>query len=270
MDLNTYLERICFKDRPRVDLETLISVHRHHLLAIPYENLDVLLKQPLSLDVKRIYSKIVEQGRGGWCYEMNGLLGWALEQMGFDVMRISAGVLRVERGPDAMGNHLMLCVTLDEPWVADVGLGDGTLAPYPLKPHTIEQLGFQYRLEKLEDFWRFHNHHQSTTRSFDFYCQEADENQLVQKCHWLSTDPDSQFTKNLVCQRWTSAGYDIQVGRVSKLITPAGVTEKLIDSADELVESLRRRFDLDVPGVAALWQDIWDRHQEIMARKAIQ
>ena len=26
----------------------------------------------------------VEGGRGGWCYEMNGLLGWALEEVGFD------------------------------------------------------------------------------------------------------------------------------------------------------------------------------------------
>ncbi len=262
MDLDAYFERIGFTDQPSVDLHTLISLQRQHLLSIPYENLDVQLGRLSNLDINRIYAKIVEQRRGGWCYEMNGILQWALEQIGFDVMRLNGGVLRAERGDDAMGNHLVLCVQLDEPWIVDVGLGDGPIGPYPLKPHAAEQQGFSYQLEQLEDCWRFHNHPASTATSFDFYYRQANEDLFAEKCHWLSTAADSPFVKTLVCQRAVPGGYDVQAGRVVKRITSAGEQQHLINSAEELVESLLQRFGLDVPEAATLWDYIARQHEK--------
>ena len=106
---------------------------------------------------------------------MNGLLGWILEHIGFDVMRMSGGVRRVERGDSAFGNHLVLCVLLEEPWIVDVGLGEGPYEPYPLRSHSFTQDGFSYRLERLEDCWRLHNYPGSTAPSFDFRKEPADE-----------------------------------------------------------------------------------------------
>lgn len=262
MELDAYFERIGFTDKPSVDLNTLISLQRQHLLCIPYENLDVQLGRSLDLDINRIYVKIVEQGRGGWCYEMNGILQWALEQIGFDVMRINGGVLRTERGDDALGNHLVLCVQLDEPWIVDVGLGDGPIRPYPLKPHSAEQQGFSYQLEQVEDCWRFHNHPASPAGSFDFYHRQADEDLFAEKCHWLSTAADSPFVQSLVCQRAVPGGYDVQIGRVVKQITCTGEQQHLINSAEELVESLLQRFGLDVPEAATLWDSIARQHEK--------
>ena len=262
MELDAYFERIGFTGQPSVDLNTLINLQRQHLFSIPYENLDVQLGRLPDLDINRIYAKIVEQRRGGWCYEMNGMLQWALEQIGFDVMRISGGVLRAERGDDALGNHLVLCVQLEEPWIVDVGLGDGPIGPYPLKSHAAEQQGFCYQLEQVEDYWRFRNHPASSAGSFDFYYRQADENLFVEKCHWLSTATDSPFVQNLVCQLAVPGGYDTQVGRVAKRITSAGKQEHLINSADELVESLLQRFGLDVPAAATLWDHIAKQHEK--------
>jgi len=261
MKLDAYFERIGFTDQPSVDLNTLIGLQRHHLLSVPYENLDVQLGRPMDLDINRIYTKIVEQGRGGWCYEMNGILQWALEQIGFDVMRINGGVLRTERGNDALGNHLVLRVQLDEPWIVDAGLGDGPIEPYPLKPHAAQQQGLSYRLEQVEDYWRFHNHPASRAGSFDFHDRRADEALFAEKCHWLSTAGDSPFVQNLVCQRAVPGGYDVQVGRVVKRITRAGEKQHLIDSAEELVASLLQRFGLDVPEAATLWNRIAEQHE---------
>ena len=78
MNLDRYLERIDFRDSPSLDLDTLRSLHRSHLAAIPYENLDIHLGRSLQLDLGEMYRKIVLDGRGGWCYEMNGLFAWAL------------------------------------------------------------------------------------------------------------------------------------------------------------------------------------------------
>ena len=133
MDLKAYLDRIGFAGEPRPDLATLSALHRAHLMAIPYESLDVQLGRPLTPDPDAAFEKIVVRRRGGWCYEMNGLFGLALEAIGFRVTRLAGGVMREVLGDVQVGNHLVLRVDLDRPWIADVGFGDGTLEPFPLQ-----------------------------------------------------------------------------------------------------------------------------------------
>lgn len=263
MHLDAYLQTIGFAGEPKPDLDTLRQIHRQHLLTIPFENLDVQLRRPVDLDIQRIYSKIVEGGRGGWCFEMNGLLEWALRETGFDVMRLAGGVLRAEHGDTAFGNHLLLCVQLDQPWIADVGFGDGIFEPVPLRTHTFEQRGFSYHLKQMDEAWRLYNHKSGAAGSYDFRLVPADERCLAEHSAWLSTAPESPFVANLICQKFVPHGYDIQVGRVAKQVTPQGKREWLIDSADELLETLSDRFGLDVPEVASLWDAIVTRHEEI-------
>jgi N-hydroxyarylamine O-acetyltransferase len=261
--IDAYLENIGFIGEPKPDLDTLRQIHRQHLLTIPFENLDVQLHRPVDLDIERIYSKIVEGGRGGWCFEMNGLLAWALRETGFDVMRMAGGVLRADRGDGAFGNHLLLSVQMDQRWIADVGFGDGFFEPVPLRAHTFEQRGFSYQLQQVDDCWRFHNQKSGAAESYDFRLVPAEENRLAEHSAKLSTAAESPFVANLVCQKFVPHGYDIQVGRVAKQVTPQGKREWLIDSADELLETLSDRFGLDVPEVAGLWDAMVARHEEI-------
>ncbi len=111
--LHQYLQRISYGGPLSATLATLRSLQRAHLLAIPFENLDVQLEEEPSLDIDRIYEKIVTGGRGGWCYEMNALFAWALRELGFSVDLIGAAVGREKRGADAEMNHLALIVTLE-------------------------------------------------------------------------------------------------------------------------------------------------------------
>ena len=113
MDLQQYFVRINYHDTPKVDFTTLAQIHHQHLLHIPYENLDVQLGRPLDFDITRIYEKLVINHRGGWCYEMNGLLQWALQEIGFTVTRMSGAVMRASQGDQQLGNHLVLQVDLD-------------------------------------------------------------------------------------------------------------------------------------------------------------
>ena len=71
------------------DLATLKALHRAHLLAIPYENLDVQMGRRRTTSPAEAYEKIVGEKRGGWCYEMNGTFGWALKEAGFKVTRLA-------------------------------------------------------------------------------------------------------------------------------------------------------------------------------------
>jgi N-hydroxyarylamine O-acetyltransferase len=125
MHIDAYLERIAFVGRVRPDLATLTALQRAHLRAISYENLDVQLGRPVTIERAPIFEKMVVNRRGGWCYEMNGLFGWALAELGFRVTRSAGAVMREVSGDSSIGNHLVLKVELEEGiFLGDVGFGD--------------------------------------------------------------------------------------------------------------------------------------------------
>ncbi|MEQ9002795.1 MAG: arylamine N-acetyltransferase [Pseudomonadales bacterium] len=269
--LDGYLARIGFAGTPRVDADTLVAVHRAHLRAIPYENLDVQLGRPVGLEVDGIFTKLVVGRRGGWCYEMNGLLGWALEAMGFPVTRLSAGVMRAERGDAALGNHLALWVHLDEPWLADVGFGDGTLEPVPVRAGRFRQGALEFALEALpQGWWRLHNHPHGAAASFDFRLAPADTGLLTSQCQFLQTSLESPFTRVAVVQRHVDGGLALLRGRVLKLVRAgrAGtveVTRREVADQREYLGVLRDWFDLTPPDPDRLWARVAAQHAAYLA-----
>ena len=261
-DLDRYLERIGYSGPFAVDAATLRVLHRDHLRAIPYENLDVQLGRPLTLDIERIYDKIVTRRRGGWCYEMNGLLAWALRTAGFSLTEIAAGVMREERGDEAFGNHLALIVHLERDYLADVGFGDGLLEAVALEEADIEQGPLKFRLERRDAEWRFLNHPEGGARSFDFSQTPADRALLARKCQWLQSAPESPFVLNAVCQIHTSGGLAMLRGRSLKTITRAGVTQRILSDAADYSRTLSSVFKLDIPEGEQLWSRILARDEE--------
>ena len=269
--LDAYLARIGFAGTPRADADTLVAVHRAHLRAIPYENLDVQLGRPVSLDIDAIFAKLVVGRRGGWCYEMNGLLGWALQAMGFTVTRLCAGVMRSARGDAALGNHLALWVHLDEPWLADVGFGDGTLEPVPVRAGRIRQGGLEFALEALpEGWWRLHNHPHGAAASFDFRLAPADGGLLARQCQFLQTSPESPFTRVAVVQRHVDGGLALLRGRVLKQVRMGRggtleVTRREVADQDDYLGVLRDGFDLIPPEPDRLWARVAAQHAAYVA-----
>lgn len=270
MDLAAYFDRIGYAGEARPDLATLRAVHRAHLLTVPYENLDIQLGRPVTTDPEAAFDKIVRRRRGGWCYEMNGLLGAVLTQIGFKVTRMSGAAMRDIKGDRAIGNHLVLLVDLDgEPWIADTGFGDGALEPFPLREAAFQIGGFAFSLEKLDArWWRFHNHPFGGAKSFDFQVGPADPAVLAEKCQWLQTAPDSGFVLNAVAQRFCGDEILQLRGRVLNRVRPSGKVERTLASADEFVAVLADDFGLDLPEAADLWPRILARHEQVMAAAA--
>ena len=270
MNVEAYLQRIGLSRRPAADLVGLTALHRAHLLAIPYENLDVQLGKPVTIERPQIYDKIVNRRRGGWCYEMNGILGWALAELGFKVTRATGSVMREAMGDASNGNHLVLRVELPEGlYLADVGFGDGPRDPIPVATGAFHSHGFDFGLSRLDQqWWRFRNDPRGGAPSFDFNLDAADESLLAAKCDFLQSAPASVFVQNLVVQRHKPYGLEILRGKVLRTLRPDAQSEREIGSADELVATLRNVFDLDVPEAAALWPRIEARHAEVLAQKS--
>ena len=261
MKLDDYLARIEYLGPVAPTLACLTEIHRQHLLTIPYEDLDVQLGRALNLDIERTFEKVVVRRRGGWCYELNGLLGWALEEIGFEVTRLLGGMLRSLRGDDAMGNHLVLRVELDGPVIADTGMGDGVLEPMRLEAGSGVQADRQFRFEELEDgYWRFHNHPGTAPADFDFVpACTADQDRLARVCGNLQND--SIFTKNLICmQPDGTGGRKALIGRALAL---PGEEKRLLESADDLCDALATVFGLRDPEFRSLWPQVVARHAEL-------
>lgn len=264
MDIAAYFRRIGFDGAPDADLSTLRQLQRAHLAHIPYENLDVQLGRPVTPDPKDAFAKLVTGGRGGWCYEMNGLFGWALDAIGFRVMPMTGAVMRAERGSSAIGNHLVLAVHLDQPYLVDVGLGDGPSEPIPLREGSYLHGWRTLRLERLLDgWWRFHNSKNAFAPSFDFQHQPADWDRLRQRCHWQQTSPDSRFVQNAICLRHAPNAIIALIGRVLKTVDEGGVTDRLVASEEDYAETLATGFGIRLTQVGELWSRVGRRHEEL-------
>jgi N-hydroxyarylamine O-acetyltransferase len=135
IDLDRYFARIGYSGSPRPDLATLRALTELHPAAIPFEAVDVFLGRPVDLSLHAIQAKLVAGGRGGYCFEQNGLLQRVLDALGFQVEGLIARVLWM-RPPDAPPlplTHMALRVTIEsERWLADVGFGS-CVAGAPLR-----------------------------------------------------------------------------------------------------------------------------------------
>ena len=125
-----YLERIGADAPTSLDLASLTTLIRAHLMAVPFENLDVFHQRPVRTSLEWSIPKIVDRRRGGWCFEVNGAFGALLGALGFEVRHIGAAVLL--DGPNSTLDHLCLEVRLDQPYLVDVGFGDTFITPLEL------------------------------------------------------------------------------------------------------------------------------------------
>jgi N-hydroxyarylamine O-acetyltransferase len=267
LNLQAYLDRIHFEGVAKPDLDTLTRVHRGHVENIPYENLDVQFVRKVTRDPQAIFDKIVTRRRGGWCYEMNGLMDWALREIGFKVTRMAGGVTRNLRGDEVVGNHLVLWVHLDRPYLADVGFGDGLIEPIPIAAGEIRQKFLTFTLEDMgEGWWRFHNDPRGGAPSFDFRMEQAAEELLDQKCAWLQTDPTSGFVQNAVAQRHLPDSLAMMRGRILKIVADDIETREIASAAD-YADTLDRIFGLALPDAQALWPKIEARHRELFPER---
>jgi len=120
--INIYLNKIGYKGNIEMDGKTLQQLQIAHLKSIPYENLDILKKVPLSLDSESLFEKIILNQRGGYCFELNGLYSNLLKSLGFAVTNLAGRFIRNESSLQ-MRRHRILKVRADDGiYICDVGV----------------------------------------------------------------------------------------------------------------------------------------------------
>lgn len=271
--LDAYLERIGLAPPRRPTADALVRIHRAHIDTFPYENLDIQLGRAIRLDETALFEKLVLGGRGGFCFEQNGLLALALEAMGFTVRRLCGGVGHEHRGAEAWFNHLPLLVTLREGrYIADAGLGVGFYDPLPFQQGSHRVGPFNYGLWNIDgDLWRCTIDPRVENLSFDFELDERGLDEFAAKCAELETSPESGFVHTLSVQQPRADHVLVLRARTATVFDPKlpeGKSTRSLDDAEEFAAFLAAEFGLSLPegDTAALWDRACDQHRRWQER----
>ncbi|MBZ5629328.1 MAG: arylamine N-acetyltransferase [Acidobacteriia bacterium] len=261
MNLDAYLRRISYSGPLAPTLETLRALHYAHLLAVPFENLDIHRGVPIALDQQHLFDKIVLRRRGGFCYELNSLFAALLSHLDFQVTLFSARVPIQENRVGPEFDHLTLRVDLDTPWLADVGFGESFIEPLPLLPNAEQfQRDVFYCLDTRDDRWRVlrYSPEPGNRRGvavltdaacewrmlYDFTLQPQRISDFYAMCRHHQTSPESHFTRNRVCSILTPTGRVTLTG--ARLVITEGATRReiAVATSEEYDTALQQYFGI--------------------------
>lgn len=204
LDLDAYFSRIGYTGTREPTLATLEQLQFAHGTSVPFENLDIQLGRPISIDLASIQAKLVKARRGGYCFEQNTLLAAALERLGFGVTLLSA---RVRLGASRILPHTHMLLAVDaegERWLVDVGFGTGgPLAPLPFKPgQVLQQSLWSFRLQEDRGDWVLESLREGAWH--DLYAFTLEPHYPIDfemANHYVSTHPASRFVQTLAVQK---------------------------------------------------------------------
>jgi N-hydroxyarylamine O-acetyltransferase len=207
----------------RLELETpvvappslagLRALQRAHLERVPFENASVLRGEPIVLDAARLVAKIVDRGRGGFCFVLNGAFAWLLDALGYEVALLP-GRFWSSEGLGPPNEHLALRVTLDRAsWLVDAGAGYSFLEPLRLVIGQEQaDLAGRFRIvrpldepDALEVEWQ---HRDGAWRPhYRFEDRPVRLDAFGEICEHLRTSPESPFTRGWICARALTDGW---------------------------------------------------------------
>jgi N-hydroxyarylamine O-acetyltransferase len=251
-DLDRYFARIGYAGPRAATYGVLAALVEHHALAIPFENIDVLLGRSIGLDPPSIEAKMVRGGRGGYCFEHNGLLAGVLGQLGFDVsVHVGRGRWRVPAGVTLPRTHMVLSIPLaGERYLVDGGYGGvGVTAPLRLdcadaQPSLFEEQRVSTSPEGRLVQARIAGEWQDLYVFTDERVPPID----VEVANWYtSTHPESRFRQNLIVSCATREARHVLFNRDLTTYGRDWKKTTRVDDPDALLGVLSSYFGISLP-----------------------
>ncbi|MBV2168278.1 MAG: arylamine N-acetyltransferase [Bdellovibrio sp.] len=251
--MSSYLKRIGLQQQPPTNLTGLKDLVQAHSFSIAFENLDVLADIPILYSLDQVIEKILNQGRGGYCFEVNGLLSGALDSLGFKYRKLMA---RVSYGRPTPGpkTHLVFAVDCDnEEWFVDVGFGGpGLTEPALFRPGLeFTQNGATYRFVE-EPHNNMHLQRKIAGKWEGLYIISQEPILPIDievANHFVSTWGRSPFRSIFMCLLPTSEGLvTLQATDLIHLNEELVPTQRTpLRNADDLKNTMKTIFKIDVP-----------------------
>lgn len=206
LNFDKYFERIGYEGPLEATMEVLRNLHLLHPKSIPFENLNPFLGIPVPLDMESLQKKLIEDGRGGYCFEQNLLFKEVLETLGFRVKGLAARVLwNQPEGKITSRGHMLLLVEAEgKQYIADVGFGGlGTTSPLLLEENAEQNTPHEsYRLKRNGGEYILESDVKGEWKSLYRFNLDEHYRQDYEVTNWyLSNHPESHFVTGLIAAR---------------------------------------------------------------------
>jgi N-hydroxyarylamine O-acetyltransferase len=279
-----YLARIGASAVGPPSAEALADLQARHLERVVFENLEIQRGRPTTVDYAESAERIVERGRGGYCFHLNGAFGLLLEALGYEVSRRRGTVQPPpETAPGRLLNHLVVLVhglpTSANPegtWWAEVGFGDGCVRPLALGAGIREDDPYSYELRTSPVYaggWRLLQGDGDGFDILDIDTEPPEAAELAAAHERLATSPESRFVRTATFQRRDAAGVDVLRARTLLRVARGTKRRRLLADEGEWFGTLADVFGLDLPDVdaaerRALWERVCAQHEAWLASRA--
>lgn len=257
-DRALYLRRLGFDAPPAPTLETLRQLQLRHTGVFPFENLTTLSGDPVLIDLPSIEQKVLHDGRGGYCYELNNLFLALLQALGFDARAISGRVVmgQPEGAWTARTHRLSLVIIDDVRYITDVGFGGMVPTAPLLLDSRAEQLTPHepYRIDLHVDGFTLRANVAGEWRAMYIFDLQRQENIDFAVGNWyVSTHPESTFAEQLMAAR-TGEGWRRTLNNGNFAIHRIGhdSERRQVTDVQELIGLLGSEFGIRVPEQAQL------------------
>jgi N-hydroxyarylamine O-acetyltransferase len=246
LDLDSYLTRIGHGGDLTPSASTLGALHRAHLAAVPFENLDIVLGRGIAVDFAGVQNKLVSRRRGGYCYEHGILFAAVLERLGYSVDRLLARVGGDERRPRPRSHMTLRVRAGTEQWLADVGFGNGLLEPLPWDDTRAAHRQGEWTFQLVSpggSSWELRQRQgREWTVLYRFTEEPQHASDVVVANHFASTHASSPFVGQVVVMRKEADAARRLLGR--RLITarPDGSSGERVLTDAEIADALAHDF----------------------------
>ncbi|HLY55136.1 MAG TPA: arylamine N-acetyltransferase [Stellaceae bacterium] len=251
IDLDAYFARIGYTGTPAADERTLAVLHEAHVGTIPFENLDVIWRRPIALDPDSLQAKLVEGGRGGYCFEQNTLFKAVLDRLGFATHILAARVRLSAAGVTPRTHMLLKVETRAGAMLADVGFGAvGLLRPLPLLPEIETSVpGAAYQLRHEAGVWILEAA-VGSAEIMDLYAFTLEPHypiDIEMANHYVSTHPRSHFRKTVTAQLTRADRRVTLRGTALTRQTGNAIVEEQLPDEAAVLAALATEFGLEFP-----------------------
>jgi N-hydroxyarylamine O-acetyltransferase len=276
-----YLDRLGVDPAPP-SVDALTALHCAHVERVPYETFWLHLGQRWGVNAEESMRHIALEGRGGYCFHLNGAFAALLARLGYSVTLHRAGVHETD-GPNAdlIGNHVTVTVhdlpTDNNPagmWYVDLGLGAAIHTPLPLTVGSYRQGPTVFTIGGSDGVgdWSLTNDPSGSFTGVSVLTAPVELDVFAPSHDFNTTSPESGFAKTVTAQRRDAHSIDIMRGCVlthRTAVTSTETFERRSDWLDALADVFALQFTVPSTAIEALWGRVRDAHETWVASAVV-
>lgn len=205
MNIKNYLNRLTMEDELTTTIKRLTTLQQNHVKRIPFENIDIMNNKEIVLDEEQFYKKIIENNRGGICYELNGLFNLLLNKLTIDSYLIAATITNCEMEK----THACIISTIDtNKFLVDVGFGNIYQGPIPLDGKMVEDVSGSYYIKHVahDEYSVIRIKESEETVLYNFFDTSVTLKSFSEALYFNTHSPNSVFNKKELITIATDTG----------------------------------------------------------------